>query len=122
MNGLSLIPHDGLPRREVLRIGGISSAGFLMNDLLRCSLPARERPARARNMILVWLDGGPSHLETFDLKPEAPSEVRGPLSPIASSVAGIHFSECLPQVAALFDQFAVIRSMTSPLGLSLIHI
>jgi hypothetical protein len=72
--------------------------------------------ARAKSCILIWLDGGPSHLETFDLKPDAPTEVRGPFSPIASSVPGIQLSEYLSRTANVMQHVAVIRSMTSTLG------
>jgi len=74
------------------------------------------RPATAKNCILIWLDGGPSHLETFDLKPHAAAEVRGPLQPISTAVPGISISECLPELAARMQDLAVVRSMTSPLG------
>ena len=66
--------------------------------------------------MLIWLDGGPSHLETFDLKPNAPKEVRGPLEAIASTTPGVHFSECLPRLSQRASDLAIIRSMTSPLG------
>jgi hypothetical protein len=69
-----------------------------------------------RSCILIWLDGGPSHLETFDLKPDAPKEVRGPLESIATSVPGVQISECLPLLAQRMNDLAIIRSMTSPLG------
>ncbi|MCA9129777.1 MAG: DUF1501 domain-containing protein [Planctomycetales bacterium] len=72
--------------------------------------------ASAKRCILIWLDGGPSHLETFDPKPQAPQEVRGPLGVIATKHAGIHFGEGLPELASRTDQFCVIRSMTSPVG------
>jgi hypothetical protein len=64
----------------------------------------------------LWLDGGPSHLETFDVKPEAPSEVRGPFQPIETNVPGTFISEVLPNTARITDKIAIIRSMTSPLG------
>jgi len=62
------------------------------------------------------MDGGPSHLESFDLKPEAPAEVRGPFQPIATNVDGIQISELLPLTARITDKLAIVRSMTSPLG------
>jgi hypothetical protein len=65
---------------------------------------------------LLWLDGGPSHLETFDPKPDAPLEVRGPFSPIATSVPGVQVCELLPKTANLAKEIAIVRSMTSPLG------
>ncbi|TWT92647.1 hypothetical protein Pla100_46670 [Neorhodopirellula pilleata] len=73
-------------------------------------------PVRARSCILIWLDGGPSHLETFDLKPDAPAEVRGPFQPIRTNVPGILISEYLPETAKVMDKIAIIRSMTSTLG------
>lgn len=72
--------------------------------------------AKAKSCILIWLDGGPSHLETFDPKPDAPVEVRGPLSTIGTSLPGVRLSECLPQVAQRLDRFLLVRSVTSPLG------
>lgn len=80
------------------------------------SVKSFENRGRAKSCILIWLDGGPSHLETFDLKPNAPSEVRGPFSPIETSVSGIQISEYLPQTAKIMKKVAIIRSMTSPLG------
>lgn len=71
---------------------------------------------RAKSCVLVWLDGGPSHLETFDLKPNAPMEVRGPLTPIQTAVPGVAIGECLPELARLTKDIAIVRSMTSPLG------
>ncbi len=66
--------------------------------------------------ILIWLDGGPSHLETFDPKPEASEEVRGPLGTIATKLPGVRFGECLPGIASRIGRVAVVRSVTSPLG------
>jgi len=87
---------------------------------LGLSLPALTRAAdgtgRAKSCILVWLDGGPSHLETFDPKPDAPSEVRGPFKQIETRVPGLSVCELLPRTAAIADQVAVVRSVTSPLG------
>ncbi|MDG2382180.1 MAG: DUF1501 domain-containing protein [Pirellulaceae bacterium] len=115
-------------RREFLRIGGLSALGLGLGlglgDLFRLQrLKAEEtnfqktrNAPRAKSCILIWLDGGPSHLETFDPKPDAPIEVRGPLQSIATSVPGVHFTECLPKTAALAHKLAIIRSMTSPLG------
>ena len=78
--------------------------------------PSTSPKTTAKSCILIWLDGGPSHLETFDLKPDPPVEVRGPLAAIPTNVPGVFLSECLPRMAALLDKIAIIRSMTSPLG------
>ncbi|MEJ7637155.1 MAG: DUF1501 domain-containing protein [Singulisphaera sp.] len=87
-----------------------------MSDWSRLSLSRPQESPRAKSCILLWLDGGPSHLETFDLKPDAPGEVRGPFHPIATSVPGIQVCELLPNTARVVDKLAIIRSMTSPLG------
>jgi len=70
----------------------------------------------ARRCVLVWLDGGPSHLETFDPKPQAGSEIRGPLRTISTRIPGVAFAESVPQLAERNDAFTLIRSMTSPVG------
>jgi hypothetical protein len=108
---------DGVARREFLRVGGLTALGLGLSDWhrLRAAAQTTER-GNARACILIWLDGGPSHLDTFDLKPEAPSEVRGPFSPIPTNVAGTHICEYLPRTARVMDRIALIRSMTSPLG------
>ena len=117
-----LRPCDGVARREVLRVGGLTAFGLGLTDLFQSRIAVAEngarppKPAKARSCVLIWLDGGPSHLETFDVKPDAPKEVRGPLKAIATSVAGVHFSECLEQTVLRMSKLAVIRSMTSPLG------
>lgn len=107
---------DGLSRRGVLRLGQLTGLGIGLSQLNAvCSVGTAPRRV-AKSCILIWLDGGPSHLETFDLKPEAAKEVRGPLEAIATAVPGILISECMPQTAKRMKDFAIIRSMTSPLG------
>ena len=69
--------------------------------------------ARAKSVILLWLWGAPSHLDTFDPKPDAPADYRGPFTPIATRTPGVHFSELLPQIAQRSDRFTLIRSMVS---------
>lgn len=109
-----------LVRRDAVRVGGLAALGLGLGDFFRWQriTQASETPlpVKAKSCILIWLDGGPSHLETFDPKPTAPQEVRGPLETIPTALPGIRLSECLPQTAALMDQVAIIRSMTSPLG------
>ena len=112
---------DGVTRRDILRVGSLSALGLGLSHLDRLEAAACEhaatRPARpAKSCILIWLDGGPSHLDTFDVKPDAPAEVRGPLSDIPTSVPGLRFSQCLPRTADIADKITVLRSVTSPLG------
>jgi hypothetical protein len=113
---------EGVARRDLLRIGSLSALGLGLGDLFqlrRLGLANKQKATlipSAKSCVLIWLDGGPSHLETFDVKPDAPKEVRGPLDSIATNVSGIRISECLPRTATMLDKVAIIRSMTSPLG------
>jgi hypothetical protein len=113
---------DGVTRRDLIRVGGLTALGFGLGDFFRIQRAAAQenqpgtRKPTAKSCILIWLDGGPSHLETFDLKPDAPIEVRGPLESIGTALPGVRISECLPKTARMMDKIAIIRSMTSPLG------
>jgi len=105
-------------RREFL-VGSVF--GLTVSDALalarRPNLPAvASAKAGAKSCILVWLNGGPSHLETFDLKPEAPSEIRGEFKPARTPLDGVRVCEHLPRIAKLLDRCTVIRSLTSPEG------
>jgi hypothetical protein len=100
-----------------VRFGSLSALGLGLADWFRLRAMAdSSTQRRAKSCILLWLDGGPSHLETFDLKPDAPAEVRGPFQPIATNVSGIQVSELLSKTAQVCDKLAIVRSMTSPLG------
>ena len=113
-----LAPPASLSRRDFVRVGGLSAFGLSLPSLMQMRSAQGEEAARgkARSCILIWLDGGPSHLETFDLKPDAPAEVRGPFAAIPTAVEGIQICEHLPKLAQRMQQAAIIRSMTSPLG------
>src|SRR3989449_6382586 len=104
---------DGVTRREFLRVGTLSALGLNLADALRLRADPAERPP---NCILIWLDGGPSHLDTFDLKPEAPAEVRGDFKPTATCVPGVHICEHFRRLATVMDRACLIRSVTSELG------
>lgn len=105
---------DGVTRREFLRVGSLSALGLSLSSALR--LRAEQARKKLPNCILIWLDGGPSHLDTFDLKPDAPAEVRGDFKPIDTKVPGIQICESFRQLAQHTDKVALIRSMTSELG------
>ena len=110
---------DGISRRDFLRVGGLSALGLGLGNffhLQRAIAGNNTLSPKAKSCILIWLDGGPSHLETFDPKPAAPQEVRGPLRTITTNITGIRINECLEQTAQIMDKIAIIRSMTSPLG------
>jgi hypothetical protein len=101
---------DGVTRRRLLQAGGAGLLGLNLPDVLAAEEAAR--PGRARSVIFVLLFGGPSQLETFDLKPDAPSAIRGPFRPIACKTDGLLVSESLPRLAALSNRYCVIRTMT----------
>jgi len=104
---------DGLSRRELLRVGALGVGGLTMPTLLQLEAAAVARPARGsrRSVIILYLSGGPSQLDTFDLKPEAPEEIRGTFRPVATNVSGIHICEHLPRLSRVMDKCAIIRSM-----------
>ena len=113
---------DGLSRREWLRLGGLSTFGLGLPTLLA----ARDASApttgsdhaasfgRAKSCIVLFLFGAPAHQDTFDLKPEAPVELRGEFRPIDTAVPGLQVAEHLPRLAAQANQYALIRSVTHP--------
>lgn len=110
---------DGITRRDFVRVGGLSALGVSLPQLLQAQAaanPSMQTPAKAKRCVLIWLDGGPTHLETFDVKPDAPSEVRGPFQAIKTATTGMHLSELLPRLAQRSNDIAVVRSVTSPLG------
>jgi uncharacterized protein (DUF1501 family) len=109
---------DGVSRRDFLHLGVLTAFGVSLTDCLRLSAlaaPAHPR-ARAQSCILIWLDGGPSHLDTFDPKPDAPSEVRSPFKSVATSIPGVHLCEHLSRTARVMHDIALIRSLTHELG------
>jgi hypothetical protein len=111
---------DGLTRRDFLHVGGLSTLGLGLDDLLRVqqAQAATTRPAagfgKAKACILLFPYGSPPQHETFDPKPEAPAEIQGEMRAIASAVPGLRVCEYLPQVARVMDCVTVIRSMTHP--------
>ena len=113
---MSRLTHNcaGHARRDFLKLGLTAAGGGLgFTNLLRAQAAAPQPSiARPVNCILVWLDGGPSHYEMFDPKPDAPSDIRGTFKPIKTSVPGVHFSECVPNLAKAADKFTVLRSVT----------
>src|SRR3954454_18345817 len=102
------VPIPGLPlRRDFLRVGGgIAVAGFLPR------LRAESTDRGGRTCILIYLLGGPPHLDMWDLKPGAPAEVRGPFRPIPTSLPGVHVCEHLPRLAGLAHRYALVRSVS----------
>jgi hypothetical protein len=112
--------HAGILRREFIQVGFSGLLGLGLSDwlgaragVLRAATGSRSRPApnRAKSVILVFLTGGLSHLDSFDMKPDAPEGIRGDFHPIATKVPGIHVCEHLPGLAALADKLAIVRTM-----------
>ncbi len=109
---------DRINRRELLRIGGLAAPGLALATLLASRTAATTTTGdrtfgRAKNVIYLWLQGGPPQHETFDPKPEAPVEIRGAFQPIATNIPGIHFCELLPRTAAIADKLAIVRSVST---------
>ncbi len=103
---------DGVTRRSFLRAGFLGLAGLGLGDLLRARASSGSRlTGDDLSVILVWLDGGPPQHETYDPKPEAPTDIRGPLKAIGTAVPGIRISELLPEHARMMDRMSIIRSL-----------
>jgi hypothetical protein len=103
---------DGVTRRQLLQAAGAGLLGLSLPDVLRAQAVAPERHGKARSVIFMFLFGGPSQLETFDMKPDAPDEIRGPFRPIGSRTPGLRICEHLPRLAQVSDRFCVVRTMT----------
>src|SRR5271166_4267059 len=94
---------DGISRRRFLKVGALGIAGLTLPHLLRARA---EQPSRGnhKSVILIWLAGGPSHIDMYDLKPDAPAEVCGEFKPIDTNVPGIRIGEHLPRQAKIMDR------------------
>src|SRR5690348_3944379 len=102
---------DGVKRRDFLKVGAIG-AGLSLSNYLRLAAAGEVTGAKAKAAIFVNLTGGPSHMDTFDLKPNAPAEYRGQFNPIKTNVSGVEISEHLPKLAQCADKFAILRGVT----------
>src|SRR5580704_6097923 len=100
-----------MSRRSFLSIGSLAFGGLALSDVLRLRAAERSRPAANTSVIFLWLSGGPSQLETYDLKPDAPAEIRGEFRPIRSVVPGLELCEHFPLQARIANKFTVIRSI-----------
>src|SRR5438045_1709731 len=113
-------------RRDFLRVGVLSFMGLSLSKYLALADTAKDAktPAKlggqttgtADSAVLIWLAGGPSHLDTWDLKPDAPLEIRGTFKPIETKASGMQISEHMPKIAQQGDKICVVRSVTSPTG------
>lgn len=101
---------DGISRREFLKIGGLVLGGLSLTEILAAEAQAGIRRSH-KAIIMIFLPGGPAHQDMFDLKMDAPSEIRGEFKPIKTRVPGIEICEHMPRIAAMMDKFAIIRSL-----------
>jgi hypothetical protein len=112
---------DGWARREILRVGSLGLGGLTLPGLFRlCESRGGETKSKlapkARSVIILFLSGGPSQLDMWDMKPEAAEEVRGTFRPIETNVAGIQICEHMPRMARLADKYTIVRSMSHDEG------
>lgn len=100
-------------RRSFLQAGALSAVGLGLSDFLKLKTLAREigKPLEDRAVIFVWLPGGPAHLDTYDMKPDAPVEFRGDFRPMRTNVPGIEICELFPRQAKIADKFTIVRSV-----------
>jgi hypothetical protein len=114
--GPSLRLCDGVSRRNALRIGGFTfgAAALGLADVFRTE--AAAPPRKHKSLINIFLGGGPPHQDTFDLKPDAPAEIRGEFKPIKTNVPGIEICEVFPKLAQMMDKFAIVRSIVGAGG------
>src|SRR6266481_5202608 len=102
---------DGVTRRGFLKIGAFG-AGLTLAEMLRLRASAGT-PSSTKSAIMIYLPGGPSHMDMYDLKPEAPMEFRGEFKPIPTNVPGVQICEHMPLQAQMWDKLAVVRSLSS---------
>ncbi len=101
---------DGISRRGFLQIGAFG-AGLTLADMLRARATAASPRSSPKSAIMIYLPGGPSHMDMYDLKPDAPAEFRGEFKPIQTNVSGVQISEHFPRQARMWDKLSVIRSL-----------
>jgi len=101
---------DGVSRRQFLQIGGVAATGLTLPQLLKAE--SRSPQTKRKSIINIFLSGGPTHMDTFDLKPNAPVEYRGEFSPIATNMPGVGICELMPELATVADRYTVVRSVT----------
>src|SRR5437773_807711 len=117
-------PNLKMTRRDLLRVGGCGVLGLSLGSIFQLQAMAKESAkggpgwGKAKSVIMVYLQGGPSHLDLWDPKENVPDNVRSPFSNIATRLPGVKFTEILPKLAAVNDKFTMIRSMSyTPNGL-----
>jgi len=102
---------DGMTRRDFLHAGSLAFLGLSVSDLMSLKAFGAVDPSKDMNCIMLFLVGGPSQLDTWDMKPNAPAEIRGPYKPIPTNVSGIQICEVFPRMAKHADKYALVRSV-----------
>ncbi len=115
IHGASRPYCDGVSRRDFLKIGGLAMGGLSMADIFRAEAQAGITKSK-KAVIMVFLSGGPPHIDMVDMKPHAPSEIRGEFSPISTNLPGVQICELMPRTAQMMDKFALIRSVVGSEG------
>ena len=100
---------SGVSRRAFVRVGGLAAFGLGLPQFLQARAKNPDAPAKAKKCILLWMQGGPSHIDTFDPKPDAPAEIRGEFGTVATTLPGVRFADVSPMLAKRTDKLAVIR-------------
>lgn len=107
-------PHSRrLDRREFLRIGGLGLSGLTLAEVLRNDAQANATPRRPKSVIYIVLGGGPSHIDMWDLKPDAPAEYRGPFRPMSTRIPGVQICDQMPRQASMMNDIALVRGIRS---------
>jgi hypothetical protein len=102
---------DGISRRDFLRVGALGVGGLTMADLLRLRADGASKPPAEKSVIMIFLHGGPSHIDMYDMKPAAPVEFRGEFRPIHGNVPGMDVCELMPAQAQMMDKLAILRGL-----------
>ena len=109
---MKTLSNLSVKRRDFLTIGALTPLGVSLGGLLQQEALA-NKTRRPKSCILLWMLGGPSHIDMYDLKPDAPAEIRGELRPIQTKIPGVELGELMPNLAKCNDKFSLIRSMVS---------
>ena len=107
---------DGLSRRSFLQLGVAGLASVGLPHILRAREESSSTSKKNTSVILIWLDGGPSHMDLYDMKPDAPAEYRGIWKPIRTRVPGFDITELFPRQARVTDKFSIVRSLHHDTG------
>ncbi len=102
---------DGVSRRQFLQVGGLGLGGLSLSDVLRQRASGMERAGRPKSVVMVYLPGGPSHIDMYDLKPDAPADYRGEFKPIPTNLPGLDVCELMPRHARIADKLSVVRGL-----------